>query len=87
MPYLFRFRQCLSEVVTGSTPTPQKSIMNAVKYASAFPVILFSALQTATGDPSYEIVAGQEGWMGKDLVFSLWYVQRIRTLSLSILPD
>ena len=51
LPYLFRFRQCLSEVITRSTPTPRRSLLNALKYASAFPVIVISAMQTVYGDP------------------------------------
>ncbi|GJN91881.1 hypothetical protein Rhopal_004906-T1 [Rhodotorula paludigena] len=51
LPYIFRFRQCLSEVYTRSTPTPRRSLLNAAKYATAFPVIIFSAMQTVIGDP------------------------------------
>lgn len=50
-------------------------MLNALKYFTAFPVILFSALQTVTGDPYHEAIEGEStGWLGKDLIFSLWYV-------------
>lgn len=77
LPYIFRFRQCMSEVLTGSTPTPRKSLMNAAKYASAFPVIVFSAMQTVIGDPFDEEVlgAGDElRWIGRSALFKLWSV-------------
>lgn len=73
LPYIFRFRQCISEVVTGSTPTPQKSLLNAVKYASAFPVILLSALLAATGDPWDDpLESPPVPWLGSTAVFNLW---------------
>jgi hypothetical protein len=62
--------------VTGSTPTPRRSLLNALKYASAFPVIIFSAMQTVVGDPFDETVEGvvvlETGWIGKDTLWGLW---------------
>ncbi|GAA5911994.1 hypothetical protein JCM6882_004736 [Rhodosporidiobolus microsporus] len=75
LPYLFRFRQCLSEVLTGSTPTPRRSLMNAAKYATAFPVIILSAMQTVIGDPFDEeedVHEAGERWIGRTTLFSLW---------------
>ncbi|GAA5895545.1 hypothetical protein JCM5296_006793 [Sporobolomyces johnsonii] len=75
LPYLFRFRQCLSEVFTGSTPTPRRSMLNALKYASAFPVIILSAMQTVIGDPfdpDEESHAAGERWIGRTSLFNLW---------------
>lgn len=75
LPYIFRFRQCLSEVYTRSTPTPRRSLLNAAKYATAFPVIIFSAMQTVIGDPfdpdEPEHEAG-ERWIGRTALFRLW---------------
>ncbi|KAK9719436.1 protein-ER retention protein [Basidiobolus ranarum] len=42
LPFIFRFRQCISEYLT-SKGTGYKSLANAGKYASAFPVIFLSA--------------------------------------------
>lgn len=75
LPYLFRFRQCLSEVLTGSTPTPRRSMLNALKYATAFPVIALSAMQTVIGDPFDEDDEGREAgeaWIGRGTLFTLW---------------
>lgn len=77
LPYIFRFRQCLSEVLTGNTPTPKRSLMNAAKYATAFPVIIFSAMQTVVGDP-FDLVdpaLDETRWIGRDTLFRLWYVR------------
>ncbi|KAK4702935.1 hypothetical protein P7C70_g3281, partial [Phenoliferia sp. Uapishka_3] len=66
--------QCISEVVTGSTPTPRKSMMNALKYATAFPVIFFSAMQTVLGDPfdEVELEAAKTAWIGRTTLFNVW---------------
>lgn len=54
LPYLIRFRQCLSEYRTSSPLGRQtrstRSLYNALKYASAFPVIWLSAWQRKTPD-------------------------------------
>ncbi|ORX93187.1 EXS-domain-containing protein [Basidiobolus meristosporus CBS 931.73] len=42
LPFLFRLRQCVSEYLT-TKGTGYKPLANAVKYASAFPVIFLSA--------------------------------------------
>ncbi|GAA6040794.1 hypothetical protein JCM8097_003304 [Rhodosporidiobolus ruineniae] len=75
LPYLFRFRQCISEVVTGSTPTPKRSLLNALKYATAFPVIVLSAMQTVIGDPfdpEESVREAGESWIGRTTLFNLW---------------
>ncbi|GAA5945190.1 Erd1p [Sporobolomyces koalae] len=75
LPYVFRFRQCLSEVVTGQTPTPRRSLLNALKYATAFPVIVLSAMQTVVGDPfddEREFEEVGERWIGRTALFNLW---------------
>ncbi|TIB82150.1 EXS-domain-containing protein [Wallemia mellicola] len=43
IPYILRFKQCIVEYVA-SNFTQKKSLLNALKYASSFPVIAFSAL-------------------------------------------
>ncbi|GAA5890043.1 hypothetical protein JCM8208_002681 [Rhodotorula glutinis] len=79
LPYLFRFRQCLSEVYTRSTPTPRRSLLNALKYATAFPVIILSAMQTVIGDPfdtdddqADGVHEAGERWIGRTTLFNLW---------------
>ncbi|GAA5979881.1 hypothetical protein JCM10908_001450 [Rhodotorula pacifica] len=75
LPYIFRFRQCLSEVYTGSTPTPRRSLLNALKYATAFPVIILSAMQTVIGDPfdpDETVHEAGEQWIGRTTLFNLW---------------
>ncbi|GAA5973988.1 hypothetical protein JCM11641_008197 [Rhodosporidiobolus odoratus] len=75
LPYLFRFRQCLSEILTGSTPTPRRSLLNALKYATAFPVIALSAMQTVVGDPfdpEEEVREAGEAWIGRATLFNVW---------------
>ncbi|GAA5844980.1 hypothetical protein JCM3766R1_004836 [Sporobolomyces carnicolor] len=72
LPYVFRFRQCLSEVVTKQTPTPRRSLLNALKYATAFPVIILSAMQTVVGDPFDDDKEVGERWIGKTTLFGVW---------------
>ncbi|GAA5939938.1 hypothetical protein JCM3775_007154 [Rhodotorula graminis] len=78
LPYLFRFRQCLSEVYTRSTPTPRRSLLNALKYATAFPVIILSAMQTIIGDPfdadDDHLHEAGERWIGRTTLFNLWFL-------------
>ncbi|WFD31793.1 protein-ER retention protein [Malassezia sp. CBS 17886] len=48
-PYCIRLRQCLSEYLMTPAPTrTRRPLYNALKYASAFPVIWMSALQRWT---------------------------------------
>ncbi|KDE05144.1 hypothetical protein MVLG_04485 [Microbotryum lychnidis-dioicae p1A1 Lamole] len=72
LPYLFRFRQCISEIASGSTPTPRKSMLNALKYASVFPVIFLSAMQAHYGDPYEEADRQKDAWIGRTTLFNLW---------------
>ncbi|KAI8072627.1 EXS family-domain-containing protein [Gongronella butleri] len=44
VPYIIRFRQCLSEYLESKCET-KRHLFNAMKYASAFPVIILSAMQ------------------------------------------
>lgn len=54
VPYLVRFRQCVSEYRTssplGRTSRSTRPLYNALKYASAFPVIWLSAFQRKKPD-------------------------------------
>jgi hypothetical protein len=50
-------------------------MLNALKYATAFPVIALSAMQTVIGDPFDEEDEGKEAgeaWIGRGTLFTLW---------------
>ncbi|KAF8969758.1 protein-ER retention protein [Entomortierella lignicola] len=47
IPYCIRLRQCLSEYIE-SNYTTERHLMNALKYASAFPVIIISSMQKSS---------------------------------------
>lgn len=70
LPYFIRFRQCLSEYNV-STPSmkdgkrPLKPLLNAAKYASAFPVIWLSVLQGAN-------IPGDGHFSKVNMFFYLW---------------
>lgn len=51
IPYAIRLRQCLTDYVR--TPTQGRSIhlLNAIKYSTAFPVVLLSTLQRTSDEP------------------------------------
>lgn len=72
LPYLIRLRQCISEYLESGGQT-KRHLFNALKYASAFPVIVISATQkradhwiAATGSvPS-------TWWINDTNLFRLW---------------
>jgi hypothetical protein len=50
-------------------------MLNALKYASAFPVIILSAMQSVNGSPLEEADETMgDSWMNKNTLFSLWLV-------------
>lgn len=65
LPYLIRFRQCVSEYNVSHTKS-LKPLYNAAKYFSAFPVIWLSVLQATS--------PGQDGSTRQSIYFSLWMV-------------
>ncbi|TDL25926.1 EXS-domain-containing protein [Rickenella mellea] len=74
VPYLVRFRQCIVEYIQ-PTNISRKPLYNAIKYASAFPVIFLSAAQRVVVE---ELVAEKgeivtkESWHGEHPLFRLW---------------
>lgn len=77
LPYVIRFRQCLSEY-RSSTNTSRRPLLNAIKYASSFPVIFLSAAQRIVVSELVEIhgdTVKREAWHGEHLLFRLWYVE------------
>ncbi|ORX82852.1 EXS-domain-containing protein [Basidiobolus meristosporus CBS 931.73] len=87
LPFLFRFRQCISEYLA-SEGTGYKALANAVKYASAFPVIFLSAL---IHSPSQEASHMVTIWLLTVLFNSLysfyWDVVMDWGLSVSCSPE
>lgn len=79
VPYLIRLRQCLIEYLrvrkSGGPGWGGQHLANAAKYASAFPVIVLSALQRGY-DPA-KIHMTEAG------LFRLWYVSHTRLSSSS----
>lgn len=77
IPYIIRLRQCLVEWATSDYKNG-RPLANALKYASAFPVIVFSAFQKVVVE---EVLAGKgvsdlggDTWHGEHPLFRLWYV-------------
>lgn len=79
LPYALRFRQCLLEYYQSSWTSP-RPLANALKYFSAFPVILLSALQksvvseiaSAKGMTVAELGDTHDRWFGEHRLFRLW---------------
>ena len=67
-----------SAATTPASPK-KRSLFNALKYASAFPVIFFSALQGRLGDP-HDVVASSaevtafDGMLGRNGLFRIWVI-------------
>ena len=71
VPYFIRLRQCLIEFSRARGPGTQH-LANALKYASAFPVILLSAMQRTYISP-VEDKYPDKVWFGESALFRLWY--------------
>ena len=79
LPYLVRFRQCMLEAYQSSWTT-SRPVANALKYFSAFPVILLSAAQkavvvdvaTSKGLTVQDLAVSDTRWHGEHLLFRLW---------------
>lgn len=76
IPYFIRLRQCLVEWVSSDYKNG-RPLANALKYASAFPVILFSAVQKVVVQDLAQKGAtdvSNETWHGEHPLFRLWFV-------------
>lgn len=79
LPYLVRLRQCLIEYRLPSNES-RRPLFNALKYATSFPVIYFSAAHRAVllelakvkGDEVF-----RNPWHGEHLLFRLWFLTAI----------
>jgi len=70
IPYLIRLRQCLSEYIE-SNYTTGRHLMNALKYSSAFPVIIVSAMQKSSKAASLKGLQ-YDGYLTDNSLFKLW---------------
>jgi len=72
IPYIIRFRQCISEYLDSDRKT-QRHLLNACKYASAFPVIILSATQKIAAKRVLELGELPDAWwIGDTGLFRLW---------------
>lgn len=79
LPYIIRFRQCMVEFYHSGW-TSMRPFANALKYASAFPVIFLSAAQktvvhdvaASKGMTVDELGLSGERWFGEHRLFRLW---------------
>jgi hypothetical protein len=84
LPYIVRFRQCVVEYTSPSNDS-RRPLLNALKYASSFPVIYLSAAQRLVVS---DLVAEkgeqamEEAWHGEHALFRLWYVWSVFLLFL-----
>ncbi|KAL7417724.1 EXS family-domain-containing protein [Mrakia frigida] len=75
IPYFVRLRQCIVEYITSDYQN-SRPLFNALKYASAFPVIILSAVQkvvvadVAAGRGVKDL--GEDTWFGEHPLFRLW---------------
>ena len=87
LPYIVRFRQCVVEYMSPSNDS-RRPLLNALKYASSFPVIYLSAAQRIVVS---DLVAEkgeqamEEAWHGEHPLFRLWYVWSAPLLLQSLL--
>ncbi|KAG9299955.1 hypothetical protein G9A89_009683 [Geosiphon pyriformis] len=68
LPYFIRFRLCMSEYWS-SNFINRRHLYNALKYASAFPVIFFSALQKRY---DYGTLDSEDVTLGQATLYKLW---------------
>lgn len=74
LPYLVRLRQCIIEYASPQNES-RRPLLNALKYATSFPVIFLSAgqrivateLTKQSGDST-----GEDAWRGEHHLFRLW---------------
>ena len=74
IPYAIRLRQCLVEYNAPSNSS-RRPLMNALKYASSFPVIFLSAAQRIVVSDVMAVKgehAAHESWHGEHQLFRLW---------------
>ncbi|KAG0261323.1 hypothetical protein BGZ95_004254 [Linnemannia exigua] len=70
IPYCIRLRQCLTEYIE-SNYTVERHLMNALKYASAFPVIIISSMQKSSKAASMKGLK-YDSYLSDNSLFRLW---------------
>ncbi|KAG8213619.1 EXS family-domain-containing protein, partial [Butyriboletus roseoflavus] len=86
LPYLIRLRQCLIEYYA-PTNSSRRSLFNAIKYASSFPVIFLSAAQRIVISDLEQTHRTQQGWHGEHPLFRLWLMSVVVNSSYSFWWD
>ncbi|KAL4074219.1 EXS-domain-containing protein [Scleroderma citrinum] len=79
LPYMIRLRQCLIEY-RSPTNTSRRPLLNAIKYASSFPVIFLSAAQRLVVSELVEThgeAARERAWHGEHPLFRLWLLAAV----------
>ncbi|KAH8107244.1 EXS-domain-containing protein [Cristinia sonorae] len=71
LPYAVRFRQCIIEYRLSGNRT-QRHMYNAIKYASAFPVIFLSAAQRLVGTDAIPAATVKVSWLKAHPIFRIW---------------
>ncbi|KAH7108518.1 EXS-domain-containing protein [Auriculariales sp. MPI-PUGE-AT-0066] len=70
LPYAIRFRQCIVEYIGSGRKNPN-SVANAIKYATAFPVIFLSAMQIIP-EGYDDVDVGKSKWRRDNNLWRLW---------------
>lgn len=76
VPYLVRLRQCIIEYGHQGN-TFRRPLLNALKYATAFPVIYLSAAQHIVEEDLVKLKGSkilETSWHGEHHLFRLWLV-------------
>lgn len=78
LPYAIRFQQCVVELSSPSCQT-RRPLYNAIKYASAFPVIFLSAAQriVASDLVAHEVAPSDKAWYAEHQLFRLWLLSAV----------
>lgn len=71
LPYLVRFRHCVIEYCLPSNSS-QRPLFNAIKYATAFPVIFLSAAQKSVPVIDRIAISGDISSQPGHATFRLW---------------
>ncbi|KAG0148192.1 hypothetical protein CROQUDRAFT_655082 [Cronartium quercuum f. sp. fusiforme G11] len=75
LPYAFRLRQCLAEYYSGTSLNPRRSLLNALKYATAFPMIGLSVL---VSQPTPEIINKSPSTLAsRGIIYQLWLISAL----------
>ncbi|CAK5281716.1 unnamed protein product [Mycena citricolor] len=79
LPYLIRLKQCIAEYSHAENES-RRPLLNAIKYASSFPVIYLSAAQRIVVSELVEAKGSgvtNEAWHGEHPLFRLWLLAAI----------